>query len=871
MWEYWMPDPLPRLVAALSDRYRIERELGQGGMATVYLAQDLKHDRKVALKVLKPELAAVIGAERFLVEIKTTAALQHPHILPLFDSGTADGYIFYVMPFVEGETLRDRLNQERQLPVADAARIATEVAAALDYAHRHDIIHRDIKPENILLHDGSAVVADFGIALAASSVGSARLTETGLSLGSPLYMSPEQAMGERNITVRSDVYALGCVLYEMLTGEPPYTGATPQSITARKLSQPLSSIRSVRETVPVAVEQVVGKALARLPADRFGSCREFADALAASLTSDPTLAGSARPTRARFHRLWWVLGALLAGCVVVIVMQMQRRSATLTIGRRAAIAVSPGMELSPSISPDGSLVSYTLQTSATKQLYTQQVNGGAPVPVVTQLPAGAEKGVFSPDGNRLLFQRPDGLYVVPALGGQARLVVPGRPNRRTPWGNWSPDGTRIVYGQDGAVYTQTLDGADRTKLTEGGEFYSFAWSPDGVWIAFVSGNPDFHDGGNVAPSGLRLIRAAGGPVMALTDSLSLNTSPVWVPGSRSLLYISDRDGGRDIYQLFLSRSGAPAGPPTRLTTGLDPEHISLSADGERLAWSTLARTSNVWSLPIPARDTIVLSEARQETVETQFIENIALSPDGRWLYFDSNRNGNQDIWRKSLADGQPEVLTTDPADDFQPAVSPDGLEVAFHSMRTGNRDIFVIPATGGFGTQVTTSENQDRTVTWSDDGRALAWTSTTDSTMAPWTARRDSSGAWGAPAPLPIGNVYGGGWSPDGRWFLYADAGGSTLWSPTTHERRRLVRDVFTLPYVWSAESRTVYGIASDLQTQRKRLIAIDVATGKVRVFASADTPWVQSVNGFTEGGGRFYFVLPVVQADIWVGEVATQ
>ena len=214
-----MTGALERLRSSLSDRYTIERELGAGGMATVYLAEDLKHDRKIAIKVLRPELAAVIGAERFLKEIKTTANLQHPHILGLLDSGEVEGLLWYAMPFVAGESLRDRLQREKQLPIADAVRIATEVAGALDYAHRHGVIHRDIKPENILLHDGSALVADFGIALAASTAGT-RMTETGMSLGTPQYMSPEQAMGEREITPRSDVYALGCVLYEMLVGDP---------------------------------------------------------------------------------------------------------------------------------------------------------------------------------------------------------------------------------------------------------------------------------------------------------------------------------------------------------------------------------------------------------------------------------------------------------------------------------------------------------------------------------------------------------------------------------------------------------------------------------------------------------------------------
>ena len=257
------------------DRYRLEREIGAGGMATVYLAQDVRHARRVALKVLRPELAAVIGAERFLAEIQLTANLQHPHILPLFDSGEADGYLFYVMPFVEGETLRDRLNREKQLAVPDAVRIAEEVAAALDYAHRHGVVHRDIKPENILLHDGAALVADFGIALAASKAGGARMTETGMSLGTPHYMSPEQAMGEREITARSDVYALGCVLYEMLTAEPPFTGATAQAVVARVVTEAPRPLHPQRHTIPPHVEAAVLTALEKLPADRFATRRRL--------------------------------------------------------------------------------------------------------------------------------------------------------------------------------------------------------------------------------------------------------------------------------------------------------------------------------------------------------------------------------------------------------------------------------------------------------------------------------------------------------------------------------------------------------------------------------------------------------------------
>ena len=275
-----MADALSRLSAALSDRYRLERELGQGGMATVYLAEDLKHDRKVAIKVLKPELAAVLGAERFVSEIKTTAALQHPNILPLFDSGEADGFLFYVMPYVEGETLRTKLDREAQLGIDASVKLVSEIADALDYAHRHGVVHRDIKPENILIHDGRPMVADFGIALAVTAAAGGRMTETGLSLGTPHYMSPEQATAEKTITGRSDIYSLASVLYEMLTGDPPHTGKTAQQVIAKIIAEDAPLVTNGRKAVPANVAAALSKALQKLPADRFDSARAFADALA---------------------------------------------------------------------------------------------------------------------------------------------------------------------------------------------------------------------------------------------------------------------------------------------------------------------------------------------------------------------------------------------------------------------------------------------------------------------------------------------------------------------------------------------------------------------------------------------------------------
>jgi tetratricopeptide (TPR) repeat protein len=280
--DFVVADPLPKLQAAFTGRYAIERELGRGGMATVYLAQDLKHRRSVAIKVLAPELTATLGRERFLREIETAARLTHPHILPLHDSGEADGFLYYVMPYVEGESLRDRLEREGQLSIEDAVTIAGAVASALSYAHSRDVVHRDVKPDNILLSQGGAIVADFGIAGAIDAAGGATLTRTGIVLGTPAYMSPEQGAGERALDGRSDLYSLGCVLYEMLTGEPPFTGPTVQAIIAKRFSDPVPSARRLRATIPPPLDRAIAKALARAPADRFATTHEFAEALRAA-------------------------------------------------------------------------------------------------------------------------------------------------------------------------------------------------------------------------------------------------------------------------------------------------------------------------------------------------------------------------------------------------------------------------------------------------------------------------------------------------------------------------------------------------------------------------------------------------------------
>ncbi len=314
-----MSDSLDHLTTALASRYAIEREIGRGGMAIVYLAHDLKHQRKVAVKVLRRELAATLGAQRFLREIEIAANLTHPHILPLYDSGEADGFLYYVMPYIEGETLSDRINREGQLPLDDALQITKDVAAALSYAHSQGLIHRDIKPENVLLSAGEAVVADFGIARAVSAAGGERLTQTGLAVGTPAYASPEQASGDRDVDARSDLYSLGCVLYEMLAGDAPYNASTPLAIIAKKLADPMPRVSVVRESVPPAVETALEKALARMPADRFATAQQFAEALTRpSVEFEPAVPTKGTPPSRR--RSWILFGGLAGVAIAAIVL-----------------------------------------------------------------------------------------------------------------------------------------------------------------------------------------------------------------------------------------------------------------------------------------------------------------------------------------------------------------------------------------------------------------------------------------------------------------------------------------------------------------------------------------------------------------------
>jgi eukaryotic-like serine/threonine-protein kinase len=867
---------MPDLTTALSDRYAIVRELGAGGMATVYLARDVKHDREVALKVLRPELAAVLGAERFLNEIKISARLDHPHILTLIDSGEADGFLYYVLPFVRGESLRDKLNREKQLGLDEALAITRQVAAALDYAHRQGVVHRDIKPENILLQEGEAMLADFGIALAVREASGNRLTETGISLGTPQYMSPEQATGDRQLDARSDEYSLAAVLYEMLAGEPPHSGPTVQAVIAKLLTERPTRLRIVRDTIPEGIDAAVTKALARTPADRFPSAGEFAAALSAPTT---TPSGSARAPRGR---VWIAIAAtalLAAGGFAV--WRLSSPAPALVMGRSEQFTSAPGLEIQPVISPHGKLVAYAAGNAARMRIFVRPMGGGRTIPLSDDSTAVETQPRWSPDGAQLLFLSHGGVSVSPALGGTSRPVVPPSPTAPVRAAAWSPDGREIAFVRGDSLLVTTVDG-DRTRsLAVSRDTHSCTWSPDGRWIACVVLNSESvspgSSFGNLAPSAIDLFPAAGGAPVRVAEPTAFNQSPVWThSGSGRLLYVSNRDGPRDVYALDLSSSGTPRGAPARLTTGLGALSISLADDDSRLAYAVYTARANIWSVPIPARPPVTIADATQLTSGTQVIESMRVSWDKRWLVYDSNLRGNSDIYRMPLAGGDAEQLTNDPADEFAPDLSPDGTLLAYHSWRTGTRDIEVKPLDGGPIQRLTNTPAQESYPRWSPDGRTIAFVDQVDPQTI-YLMHRTAAGGWSAPVRLAA-PVIGDAWSPDGRWMAYVSAlhaqAGNLMVVPTSGggPARRVFDPSPAAPAAegaeWSPDGQTLYYKTHDAQG-RASFWAVPAAGGTPRLLVRFPDPERQSSRkDFATDGKRFYFAIEDRQSDVWIADL---
>ncbi|MGN6392550.1 MAG: protein kinase domain-containing protein, partial [Gemmatimonadales bacterium] len=722
--------------------------------------------------------SAVIGAERFLAEIKLTANLQHPHILPLFDSGEADGSLFYVMPFIEGETLRDRINREKQLPVSDALRIATEVASALDYAHRHGVVHRDIKPENILLHDGQALVADFGIALAASKASGARMTETGMSLGTPYYMSPEQAMGEREITPRSDVYALGAVLYEMLTGDPPFTGSTAQAIVARVVTESPRPLLPQRHTIPPQVEAAVLTALEKLPADRFATAAEFAAALKnpsyATTARVPAAEAATSPaTSAKVRRLPLLVPtlALIAGAALGAVVWPRLRPAPAAPLSQWSLALGPKQALQPpdpsggariALSPDGRSLAYIGPSESGHRLWLRRIDQLDATPIAGT--DGASGPFFSPDGKRVGFLRSGTSVLIASLAGAPTITLTDKAN--TSSGFWA---------EDGYIYFEVDSGVARIRAT-GGEtepVYKIDAKQKEIATEYVHILPGAtgalfrlrHAGQGPADFEIMATRLPHGPAKHLVRGVFATYA-----GGYLLVVTAD---GKLIGLPFDLKKLEITGGPIALLEGLGVRNNGFNVDFTVAGNGTVAYTTG--GTQATRRPVWVNREGVATPVDSTWdpqgiILSAALSPDAKAIAVSLARDGRTNVWVKRLPTGPFSRLTFSDTGSGRPAWSADGKDVYYIVDRSGSGvgPIFVRRSDGtGTPRLVFHTDVDIGQVRASRDGRwLLVRTAPAGPSPDIYGLRLGDS----VPVPLvatPATELYPA-ISPDGRWLAYS-------------------------------------------------------------------------------------------------------
>jgi serine/threonine-protein kinase len=876
-------DVLARLSSALAHRYRIERELGAGGMATVYLAHDERHDRDVAMKVLHPELGAALGGERFLAEIRTTARLQHPHILPLLDSGEADGLLYYVMPYVIGESLRDRLNRERQLPLDDALRIAREVADALGAAHALGIVHRDIKPENILLGGRHALVADFGIALAVQSAGGHRMTQTGLSLGTPQYMSPEQAMGDRAIDARTDIYSLGAVAYEMLVGDPPFGGSTVQAIVAKVLTERPTAPRAIRDTIPPHVERAVLTALAKLPADRFNSAERFAEALTLGVTGSETEsaerahttdASPMRRPRSRRSDVAALAGAVLLTAIVTWSLTRRGRAPEAAWSQFTQLTDAAGVETGPSLSPDGEYFAYASDARGSFDIYAQRVGGRAPVLVAGDSAVDEMWPAYSPDGKQIAYNvGGGGIFVVGATGES--------PRRLTSFGShpaWSPVGRRIAFGSEevrsayninaqGTLWTVDIAGGEPKRLDRGRTdgLYQPAWSPSGARIAFWSTAGGQRD--------LETMRADGSDRVKVTNDRDVDWAPAWSSDGKSLYFASDRGGTMGLWRIGLDEaSGHATGPPEPVASGVDVamDLPHPSRDGSALIFRSKLESVNPAAIafdPVTARiGSVTLLQHRTGTLTPTDV-----SPDGKWLALASVFDRQQDLFIMHPDGSGLTRLTDDAARDWQPRFLADGSTLVFYSNLSGKYDGWSIRLDGSGRTRLTDIGAGTAFTMFAPDGKRIVTSTIPRGAVigtAPWPVTSATA------KPLTGLDLPGGGqiittyWSRTGRWisgYVVDPAGeviGLAVIDVATGHSHRLNDDSRSYDLAWlPGDQQVVYF------TRQGKLMMQNVTTLERRAIIGTLPYPPELIGGIISSpdGRTLYYGARQTEANIWI------
>jgi len=881
--------------STFAGRYQVIEELGKGGMGKVYKVFDKEISAKVALKLLKPEIGTDKNTiERFRNELKVAREITHKNICRMYDLGREAGLYYITMEYVPGEDLRNMIRMSRQLGVGTAIIVAEQICDGLAEAHRHGTIHRDLKPSNIMIdRDGNVRIMDFGIARSVEAKG---LTGAGTIIGTPEYMSPEQVEG-KEVDLRSDIYSLGIILYEMLTGRVLFEGDTAFAIGMKHKGEIPRDPRDINPQLPENLSRLVLRCLEKTREKRYQTAEELRSDLEKIEKGMPIterIIAKRRPVTSKeitvkFNLRKLFLPAVALAALLLIAGYFLFRPGPeifeVKINRTQKITHDPGLEIDPAISPDGKMIAYATRASGKMSLFVRQIAGGRPVALTQGFTSDCRWPQWSPDGTQISFRSQNSVYVVPALGGIPKKLAGASPQQAVYGSAWSPDGRQIAYNIGNSLFVLALEGGEPQKITETAyphpNPYSLYWSPDGSKIAYVLGNPAFLFGlptiGNIAPSSVWIVSTKGGNPVQVTDDKSLNVSPAWMPDGRHLLYVSNEKGGRDVFLVALEDSGKPLGSPVRLTTGLNAHTISLSKAGDRLAYSEFTHTANIWSIGIPKDGPVSISEAQKVTTGNQTIEGVDVSPDGKWLAYDSNLNGNQDVFKMPIGGGEPEQLTSDPSDEFLPSWSPGGREIAFYYWKRGNRDLTLMMADGSKFQQLTEDPASESYPDWSPDGLGLVYTSDQTGRGELFVISRENREAkWGNPKQLTYnGADQGAEWSPDGWLIAYTNSQG--LWAVPAEggEPRSLVEAGDSGSHLrfrqtaWSKDSRNVYYMAYDAD-RRASFWSVPASGGGPKLLVNFDDPTRQSSRiEFACDGERFYFTLAEYESDIWVGELS--
>jgi serine/threonine protein kinase len=883
--------------STFAGRYQIIEELGRGGMGKVYKVYDKEIKEKVALKLIKPEIASDEKTiERFRNEIRLARRIVHKNVGRMYDLSKEKSAYYITMEFVSGEDLKG-LTRRVSLDIGTIISIFKQVCEGLSEAHKSGVIHRDLKPSNIMIdREGSVRIMDFGIARSLQAKG---ITGTGIMIGTPEYMSPEQVEG-KEIDQRTDIYSLGVILYEIVTGQLPFDGETPFSIAMKHKSEAFTPPQLLNPGIPDGLNDLILKCLEKDKKKRYQTAEQVAEAIGEIEKKIP-LPKKIIPTKKPLtskeitvklnvkKALIPVFIFLVFIAIAVYLLLRQRGTDSGFIpGTTKQISYEPGLELDPSISPDGKLVAFATGPLGKTKIVVRQIAGGHTLEINRDFSGNQRWPQWSPDQTKLAFYSDGAIYEVPALGGIPKKLVDrlGSSSAYSP--AWSPDGEKIAYVQNESIHILNLETGESEKIVDAEEAHCLSWSPDGSKMAFVSGNISFVFSsydiseafypiiGNIAPCSVNIVTLSDKKPVQVTDNENLNVSPSWTPDGKRLLFITNRGGARDIYAISIATNGEPKGSAARVTTGLDAHSMNISKDEMKLAYSGFNYTANIWSIEIPDRGSVSVSDAQPITTGNQIIETMDISHDGQWLVFDSNLSGNMDVYKVPVAGGDSVQLTTHPSDDFVPQWSPDTEQIAFHSFRNGNRDVFCMTNEGRSLQPITDDPSHERAPDWSPDAKKNVFFSDKTGRNEVYVVSKIDTG-WGETQQL----THDGGrfpkWSPVGDSIVYISGAELKIIGYGDKKIRNLVNSQDDINFAkpeypaWSLDGETVYYIAMDNQADVS-IWAVSTEGGEPEQKVIFDDPYKPiGLFNLSTDSQRFYFTIRLNESNIWVMDLISQ